>query len=179
MAFYRPARWQRPLALGLFAALVALPFVLEAFDQSFYIGFATRLLIFALAASSLNLVLGFGGNEASDTIDPELYEADFQRVVERMRGGRRDLGCLVVAPLDQAGRGAGLRGQQPAAMRRHGLGLAPQIQQPGPLSSLADAHSQSRPSAPPPRPSRPAPPKREGGRLEISAIAAGWSPAGR
>ena len=61
MAFYRPARWQRPLALGLFIALTALPFVLEAFDQSFYIGFATRLLIFALAASSLNLVLGFGG----------------------------------------------------------------------------------------------------------------------
>ncbi len=61
MAFYRPARWLRPLALGLFIALTALPFVLEAFDQSFYIGFATRLLIFALAASSLNLVLGFGG----------------------------------------------------------------------------------------------------------------------
>jgi len=50
------------------------------------------------------LVLGFGGNEASDSIDPELYEADFQRVVDRMRGGRNDLGCLVVAPLDQAGR---------------------------------------------------------------------------
>lgn len=61
MAFYRPPHWQRPLALGLFVALVALPSVLEAFDQSFYIGFATRLLIFALAASSLNLVLGFGG----------------------------------------------------------------------------------------------------------------------
>lgn len=54
------------------------------------------------------LVLGFGGNEASDTIDPELYEADFERVVERMRGGRRDLGCLILAPLDQAGRQPGL-----------------------------------------------------------------------
>lgn len=50
------------------------------------------------------LVLGFGGNEASDSIDPEQYEADFQRVVERMRSERTDLGCLVVAPLDQAGR---------------------------------------------------------------------------
>jgi len=61
MAFYRPARWQRLLALALLALLAALPFVLEAFDQAFYIGFATRVLIFALAASSLNLVLGFGG----------------------------------------------------------------------------------------------------------------------
>jgi branched-chain amino acid transport system permease protein len=61
MAFYRPARWQRPLAVALLIALAALPFVLEALDQAFYIGFATRVLIFALAASSLNLVLGFGG----------------------------------------------------------------------------------------------------------------------
>jgi len=61
MAFYRPTRWQRPLALALLVALAALPFVLEAFDQAFYIGLATRVLIFALAASSLNLVLGFGG----------------------------------------------------------------------------------------------------------------------
>lgn len=50
------------------------------------------------------LVLGFGGNEASDRIDPAVYERDFQAVVARMRGGRDDLGCLVVAPLDQAGR---------------------------------------------------------------------------
>ncbi|MBU3695233.1 MAG: branched-chain amino acid ABC transporter permease [Rhodocyclaceae bacterium] len=38
-----------------------MPAVLTSFDQAFYIGFATRVLIFALAASSLNLVLGFGG----------------------------------------------------------------------------------------------------------------------
>jgi branched-chain amino acid transport system permease protein len=61
MAFYRPARWQRPLTLALLAALLALPVVLTAFGQEFYIGFATRVLILALAASSLNLVLGFGG----------------------------------------------------------------------------------------------------------------------
>lgn len=53
------------------------------------------------------LVLGFGGNEASDPIDPAIYERDFEAVVERMRGGRTDLGCLVVAPLDQAGRVGG------------------------------------------------------------------------
>ena len=61
MAFYRPARWQRLLAFALLPLLAALPLALEAADQGFYIGFATRVLIFALAASSLNLVLGFGG----------------------------------------------------------------------------------------------------------------------
>jgi branched-chain amino acid transport system permease protein len=61
MAFYRPAAYQKPVAIMLLLLMVALPFVLTAFDQAFYIGFATRILIFALAASSLNLVLGFGG----------------------------------------------------------------------------------------------------------------------
>ena len=61
MAFYRPARWQKPLSLALLVAALALPGVLTALGQEFYIGFATRVLIFALAASSLNLVLGFGG----------------------------------------------------------------------------------------------------------------------
>ena len=42
-------------------ALCAVPGILQALDQGFYIGLATRILIFALAASSLNLVLGFGG----------------------------------------------------------------------------------------------------------------------
>lgn len=53
------------------------------------------------------LVLGFGGNEASDHIDPVIYERDFEAVVDRMRGDRQDLGCLIVAPLDQAGREGG------------------------------------------------------------------------
>lgn len=61
MAFYRPASWQKPLSLLLLCAALALPSALTAFGQEFYIGFATRVLIFALAASSLNLVLGFGG----------------------------------------------------------------------------------------------------------------------
>lgn len=61
MAFYRPVSYQKPLAIVLLLALLALPSVLTAFGQEFYIGFATRVLIFALAASSLNLVLGFGG----------------------------------------------------------------------------------------------------------------------
>ncbi len=61
MAFYRPAPYQKPVALGLLLTLVALPYALNATGQEFYIGFATRVLIFALAATSLNLVLGFGG----------------------------------------------------------------------------------------------------------------------
>ncbi len=61
MAFYRPAPYQKPVAIGLLLALLVLPSALSAFGQEFYIGFATRVLIFALAASSLNLVLGFGG----------------------------------------------------------------------------------------------------------------------
>ena len=42
-------------------ALMALPFVADAIGESFYITLATRILIFALAATSLNLILGFGG----------------------------------------------------------------------------------------------------------------------
>ena len=46
--------------LLLFAAL-ALPFVLQATDNGFYLGMTTRILIFALAATSLNLIVGLGG----------------------------------------------------------------------------------------------------------------------
>ena len=61
MAYYRPARWQKPiLGVALLLALV-LPSLLSTVDQLFYVSFATRVLIFALAATSLNLVLGFGG----------------------------------------------------------------------------------------------------------------------
>lgn len=61
MALYRPAPWQKPLAVVVLLGLLVLPIALEACDQAFYIGFACRILIFALAATSLNLVLGFGG----------------------------------------------------------------------------------------------------------------------
>jgi len=47
----------------IFALVVAvlLPPVLQATGQDYYIGFATRVLIFALAATSLNFVVGSGG----------------------------------------------------------------------------------------------------------------------
>ena len=40
---------------------ISLPLILKAADQSFYLSFASRILITALAATSLNLVLGYGG----------------------------------------------------------------------------------------------------------------------
>ena len=40
---------------------MVLPLALKATDQSFYLSFASRILITALAATSLNLVLGYGG----------------------------------------------------------------------------------------------------------------------
>ncbi len=50
-------RWSLPVL----AVLTALPFVAAAVGDTFYVGLATRILIFALAATSLNLILGFGG----------------------------------------------------------------------------------------------------------------------
>jgi branched-chain amino acid transport system permease protein len=50
-------RW----ALAALALLVVFPLVARSLDQVFYIGFASRVLIFALAATSLNLLVGFGG----------------------------------------------------------------------------------------------------------------------
>lgn len=46
---------------GLLGAAALLPLVLQALGADFYIGFATRLLIFALAATSLNFIVGYGG----------------------------------------------------------------------------------------------------------------------
>lgn len=50
-------RWSVPLLV----LLVLLPAIATALDEGFYIGVASRILIFALAATSLNLILGFGG----------------------------------------------------------------------------------------------------------------------
>lgn len=48
-------------AVPLLLLLALLPFAALALDEGFYIGVASRILIFALAATSLNLILGFGG----------------------------------------------------------------------------------------------------------------------
>jgi branched-chain amino acid transport system permease protein len=50
-------RWSVPALL----LLVALPYIANAVGEGFYIALASRILIFALAATSLNFILGFGG----------------------------------------------------------------------------------------------------------------------
>jgi branched-chain amino acid transport system permease protein len=43
------------------AVAIAFPFAMQALDETFYISMASRMLIYGLAAVSLNLVLGYGG----------------------------------------------------------------------------------------------------------------------
>ena len=45
----------------LLAALAAVPPVAAAIDQPFYLDLVRRIMIFAIAALSLNLILGYGG----------------------------------------------------------------------------------------------------------------------
>ena len=47
--------------LGVVAALALLPLAALAIGQAFYVVFATRVLIYALIATSLNLLIGYGG----------------------------------------------------------------------------------------------------------------------
>lgn len=49
-----------PAGVALLLA-VLFPFAAQALGQEFYVSMASRLMIFALAATSLNLILGFGG----------------------------------------------------------------------------------------------------------------------
>ena len=49
------------LPLLVFAALAAVPWAAQALDQSFYISFFARIIIYAIAATALNLALGYGG----------------------------------------------------------------------------------------------------------------------
>jgi branched-chain amino acid transport system permease protein len=49
------------LPLLLLVLLAFVPLLASAFDAQFYIGFFARILIYALAASALNLALGYGG----------------------------------------------------------------------------------------------------------------------
>ena len=49
------------LPLCAVAVAIALPFVLRAFGLDFYLSLASRIVVYAIAATSLNLVLGYGG----------------------------------------------------------------------------------------------------------------------
>jgi len=53
-------RERAAVALGL-AALLAVPWLLVAADEPFYLGLCVRLLVYGLAAASLDLILGYGG----------------------------------------------------------------------------------------------------------------------
>ena len=52
---------RRALTLAVLALAIAFPLLAQPLGWEFYIGFASRIMIYALAASSLNLVLGYGG----------------------------------------------------------------------------------------------------------------------
>ncbi|HEX4927994.1 MAG TPA: branched-chain amino acid ABC transporter permease [Burkholderiales bacterium] len=47
--------------LACFVVLAAFPLVMQAMDNLFYVSLASRMLIYAIAATSLNLALGYGG----------------------------------------------------------------------------------------------------------------------
>jgi branched-chain amino acid transport system permease protein len=48
-------------ALPMFIVLLVFPLAMQALDGLFYVGLASRILIYAIAATSLNLALGYGG----------------------------------------------------------------------------------------------------------------------
>jgi branched-chain amino acid transport system permease protein len=52
---------RKGLTIGALALLLVFPLAAKHWDQVFYVSFATRIMIFALAATSLNLILGYGG----------------------------------------------------------------------------------------------------------------------
>jgi branched-chain amino acid transport system permease protein len=57
----RVVRRRAGIATGLFVLLGLLPFLADAIGESFLLVVATRIMIFAIAALSLDLILGFGG----------------------------------------------------------------------------------------------------------------------
>ncbi|MBI4958349.1 MAG: branched-chain amino acid ABC transporter permease [Desulfovibrio sp.] len=61
MSFHVYSTKRRFAALAVLAALCLLPLAAQALAQPFYIKLMSRVLIYALAATSLNLVIGFGG----------------------------------------------------------------------------------------------------------------------
>jgi len=56
-----PSRLRAALPWLLLGAAIALPWLLQWAGLDYYIGVVRRIFIFALAAASLNLILGFGG----------------------------------------------------------------------------------------------------------------------
>ena len=61
MGLYATTTRRRIVAVLVFLGLLVLPWGMGLIGQEFYVSFASRVLIMALAATSLNLVIGFGG----------------------------------------------------------------------------------------------------------------------
>ncbi|MCC7287466.1 MAG: branched-chain amino acid ABC transporter permease [Burkholderiaceae bacterium] len=64
MLLPEPLDWRTPrpwLAALLIAALLSMPALSSLLGSSFYLSLATRIVIYAIAATGLNLVLGYGG----------------------------------------------------------------------------------------------------------------------
>jgi branched-chain amino acid transport system permease protein len=62
--FPETVRWRSPgplLALAMFLGLLLVPLISSWLGQSFYLSFATRIVVYAIAASGLNLILGYAG----------------------------------------------------------------------------------------------------------------------
>jgi len=53
--------WRSLLVAALVLVALGWPVIMTAIDEPFYIGLASRILIFGLIVSSLNLILGYGG----------------------------------------------------------------------------------------------------------------------
>jgi branched-chain amino acid transport system permease protein len=57
-------RWRSPrfaLGAGIIGLLLVLPLLTQWLDLGFYLSLATRIVIYAIAATGLNLILGYGG----------------------------------------------------------------------------------------------------------------------
>ncbi|MCZ2105605.1 MAG: branched-chain amino acid ABC transporter permease [Comamonadaceae bacterium] len=62
--FPEPISWHSPrpwLATAIILLLLCVPLLSQWAGSSFYLSFATRIVVFAIAVSGLNLVLGYGG----------------------------------------------------------------------------------------------------------------------
>ena len=143
-AIYRQSTRRRLLAAGVFTLLALLPPALQAFGQEFYISFAARVLIFALVATSLNFVVGFGGGLSSseqqcltqmadaggkpDMTPLKYYKADsadelnkaLSSIVEVVIGGEVGIDLLHAALDELVDLGLGLPGAQDIRLRNLG-----------------------------------------------------------
>ncbi|MGA0609653.1 branched-chain amino acid ABC transporter permease [Caldimonas sp. KR1-144] len=61
MSKLHPWRPATAVPLAVLLALAAVPFIAQAIGQPFWTSFFARILIYAIAASALNLALGYGG----------------------------------------------------------------------------------------------------------------------